>query len=139
MKSVKILKPLGYSSIAVGIIYGTISFVLLFVSEYSGLPFNFGGREIKIVSPQVIFFTLLTGGIFFADSKIIERIKKKHDDKESSAVTILIIVISVFVLAAVYFRFEIGRESGSIKILLWQGAVFFLKLIMNSYNRKTSE
>ncbi len=139
MKPVKILTLLGYSSIAVGAVYGTITFVLYFVSDYLKLSLDLLGEGVKVVSPRVIFFTLLTGGICIADSMMLRYLEKKHPGRENYAVTLSLIMLSILFLSAIYFRFGIGRESGSITIVLWQCTVFILKLILNLYNRKQSE
>lgn len=139
MKLTKILTLFGYASIAVGIVYGTITFVLHFVSDYLKLPLDLLGEGIKVVSPRVIFFTLLTGGICIADSMMLRYWGKKHPDRENHAVTLSLITLSILLLSAIYLRFGIGKESGSITIVLWQFMVTILKLILNLYNRKRSE
>lgn len=139
MKLIRILTLFGYTSTAVGAVYGTITFVLYFVSKYSGVSLDLLSETIQIVSPRVIFFTLLTGGICITDSMILKYREKHHPDRQNPAVTISIVALSALVLAAIYFRIGIGRERGSITIVLWQCAFFILKLIMNSYNRERSE
>lgn len=139
MKLTKILTLLGYASIAVGVVYGTITFVLHFVSDYLGQPLDLLGEGIKVVSPRVICFTLLTGGICIADSMMLKHWAKKHSGDKNYAINIFLITLSVFLLAAIYLRFGIGKESGSITIVLWQFAVAILKLVLNLYNRKQSE
>lgn len=130
LKPAKVLSLLGYSAIAVGVVYGVLGSVLLLVSKYIGYHFDTLIQEYKLASWRVVLYMLVTGGIFLADSKILEKVKEKQTAGWKYAVVIFLIFLSVVLLAAGYYIFDIRREYGGIRVVLWQFVFCYVQFVV---------
>lgn len=130
LKPAKVLSLLGYSAIAVGVVYGVLGSVLLLVSKYTGYHFETLIQEYKLASWRVVLYMFVTGGIFLADSKILEKVKEKQTVGWKYAVVIFLIFLSVVLLAAGYFIFDIRREYGGIRVVLWQFVFCYVQFVV---------